>query len=407
MNKLLQGQIEIFLAGSDIDQEQLAPLLNAISATYDNLVPDHKLLKEVFNSIQDGISVLDKDLNIIRVNGAMKKWYAHMRPLKGKKCYEAYHCRSKPCEICPTVRALKTNKLEMDLTPLTNEDGTIGTLELYAFPILDELGDAVGVVEYVRNITDRVDAQEKQSRLLDKLGKVNQELREFAYIVSHDLKAPLRGIISLADWLMNEYGDQLNEEGKDYLQLMGDRADKMQNLVDGILQYSRADRPAEQEAEVDINEVMAEVIELLECPEGIEITVEQKLPVIFIHEVKISQVFQNLLTNAIKYMGKPEGKISIGFCEQGGFLKFSVSDNGIGIAEEHYEKIFKLFQVINPTKDTESTGIGLTVIKKIIELYDGEIWVESQLGKGSTFFFTLPKTLLRGKNTEPALSTVG
>jgi light-regulated signal transduction histidine kinase (bacteriophytochrome) len=126
-------------------------------------------------------------------------------------------------------------------------------------------------------------------------------------------------------------------------------------------------------------------------PENISVTIEDELPVIECEEIHVMQIFQNLLSNAIKYMDKPNGWIKIHCVEQDDFWKFSISDNGPGIEEKHFEKIFKMFQALSVSEDFEGTGVGLTVAKKIVELYGGNIWVESKVGKGSTFFFKLPK----------------
>ena len=130
---------------------------------------------------------------------------------------------------------------------------------------------------------------------------------------------------------------------------------------------------------------------MLVPPENISITIEDNMPIIKCAETHVMQVFQNLLSNAIKYMDKPKGQIKVGCVEQDGFWKFSIADNGPGIEEKNFEKIFKMFQALSVSEEFEGTGVGLTVAKKIVELYGGNIWVESEIGKGSTFFFTLPK----------------
>jgi two-component system sensor kinase FixL len=158
-----------------------------------------------------------------------------------------------------------------------------------------------------------------------------------------------------------------------------------------VLQYSRVGRIKEELVKVNLNELIPAVIDMLAPPENITITVENELPTIECEQTRIMQVFQNLLSNAVKYMDKPRGRIKVDCVEEDGFWKFSVADNGPGIKEEHSEKIFKIFQTLAPRDEFESTGVGLTVVKKIVELYDGRIWVESKLGEGSTFFFTLPK----------------
>ena len=133
------------------------------------------------------------------------------------------------------------------------------------------------------------------------------------------------------------------------------------------------------------------MIDMLAPPENITVTVEDKMPVISCQETHLMQLFQNLLGNAIKYMDKPQGWVKVGCAEENGFWKFSIADNGPGIEERHFEKIFQMFQSLSVTGDLRGTGIGLTVAKKIVELHGGSIWVESQVGEGSTFFFTLPR----------------
>jgi signal transduction histidine kinase len=232
---------------------------------------------------------------------------------------------------------------------------------------------------------------EKQTELLTKVDNINKELKDFASIVSHDLKAPLRGIKSLATWILDDCSDKLGEQGNEQMNLLLGRVERMYNLIDGVLQYSRAGRTEEKIVQVNLNDFIPEAIDMLVPPQNISITIENTLPVIECAETHVMQLFQNLLSNAIKYMDKPRGLIKIGCVEQDGFWKFSITDNGPGIEEKHFDKIFKMFQALSVSEDFEGTGVGLTITKKIVELYGGNIWVESGIGKGSTFFFTLPK----------------
>jgi signal transduction histidine kinase len=158
-----------------------------------------------------------------------------------------------------------------------------------------------------------------------------------------------------------------------------------------VLKYSRVGRIKEELVEVNLNELVVDVIDMVAPPDSISITIEEELPVIECEKTRIMQVFENLLSNAVKYMDKPQGKIKVGCVEDDGFWKFSVADNGKGIEEKHFERIFKIFQTLSSRDEFESTGVGLTVAKKVVELYGGKIWVESEPGAGSTFFFTLPK----------------
>jgi signal transduction histidine kinase len=232
---------------------------------------------------------------------------------------------------------------------------------------------------------------ERQTELIVKIDNINKELKDFASIVSHDLKAPLRGIKSLATWILDDCSDKLGEQANEQMNLLLGRVERMYNLIDGVLQYSRAGRIEEKPVQVNLEDFIPEAIDMLVPPENISITFENTMPVIECAETHVMQLFQNLLSNAIKYMDKPQGRINIGCIEKDGFWKFSIADNGPGIEEKHFEKIFKMFQALSVSEDFEGTGVGLTIAKKIVELYGGNIWVESKIGKGSTFYFTLPK----------------
>jgi len=242
-----------------------------------------------------------------------------------------------------------------------------------------------------QEIVERELAEQRQTELIKEVDKINNELKDFASIVSHDLKAPLRGIKSLASWILDDYSDKLDERANEQMHLLLGRVERMYNLIEGVLQYSRAGRLEDKPVQVNLDGFIPEMIDMLVPPENITITVDSEMPVIECAETHIMQLFQNLLSNAIKYMDKPQGRINIECAEEDGFWKFSIADNGPGIEEKHFEKIFKMFQALSVTKEFEGTGVGLTIAKKIVELYGGNIWVESTIGEGSTFHFTLTK----------------
>ena len=277
------------------------------------------------------------------------------------------------------------------LNPNVHRNGNTVILETSGMPIVDHQGKLVGYRGVNTDVTERKVAERRQARLLQQLAEINQELADFAYVVSHDLKAPLRAIRTLADWLCGDYQDKFDEQGKENLQLLGNRVDRMQNLIDGVLQYSRIGRTEQEKAPVDLNQLVPQIVESLGAPGHISIHIESGLPTIEADVTRITQVFQNLLSNAIEYMDKPQGNITVDCVEEGAFWKFSVADNGPGIEQKHFDRIFKLFQTLAPRDGRESTGVGLTIVKKIVEMYGGKVWVESQVSQGSTFFFTLPK----------------
>jgi len=273
--------------------------------------------------------------------------------------------------------------------PALRSDGNTFQIEMSLSAGL--IGEKQYVIAIIRDITKRKQSELSQDELIKKVDKINKELKEFVSIVSHDLKAPLRGIKTLANWILSDCSDKLGVEANEQMNLLLERVERMYSLIEGALQYSRAGGTEENKVKVDLNKFIPEVINMVVPPENIKVTIVNELPVIECVEVHIMQVFQNLLSNAIKYMDKPRGWIKIGCIEKDEYWIFSVADNGPGIEEKNFERIFKIFQALPTSPDFEGTGVGLTVTKKIVELYEGRIWVESKVGKGSTFFFSLPK----------------
>ena len=273
----------------------------------------------------------------------------------------------------------------------THKDGSIFPMLLNGIMIKDKINKKSYIAILTIDITERKKSEKIQSELFEELENVNDELQNFAYVVSHDLKAPLRAISTLANWISTDYSVKFDEEGQEQMQLLISRVKRMHNLIDGILEYSRVGRVKEEKIPVNLNELLDEIIDIIAPPDNIEITVENKLPTLSFERTRIGQVFQNLLSNATKFMDKPKGTIKIGSINKGDNWEFYVSDNGPGIEEKHFSKIFKIFQTLQPRDEFESTGIGLTLIKKIINMYDGKIWIKSKVGDGTTFYFTLPK----------------
>jgi len=281
---------------------------------------------------------------------------------------------------------------------IRRKDGTWCYWAEHGMPVLDSEGHPRKWIGACVDITERKEAHKNLEKLnmelessVRQLSRANKQLEEFAYIAAHDLKRPLRGIGTLADWLVMDYADKFDDAGKEQVKLLTVRAKQMSVLIDNIQQYSMLGQSIQKKQQVDLNEVLSEVISIIAPPENIEITVEDELPALMCEKTHIIQIFQNLLSNAIKHMDKPIGQIKVNCAEEDYFWKFSVIDNGPGIHHRHSEKIFKIFQTLSPRDGVESTGIGLSIVKKLVELNNGKVWVESDVGQGSTFFFTLPK----------------
>ncbi len=245
----------------------------------------------------------------------------------------------------------------------------------------------------VRQLQTRLENANKMlQQRTNELEFVNKELKDFAYIVSHDLKAPLRGINQLSGWLAQDYANVIDESGQELIQLLMSRVKRMDRLIDGILAYSRAGRIPSSMELIDLAPLIREVIKSLMPPENVNIALETPFPVVPGNATQFVQIFQNLLSNALKFMDKPNGKIRLGCRDDQSRWTFWVADNGPGIAAEHYEKVFQIFQTLRSAdENSQSTGIGLTIVKKIVESYGGNVWIESRLGEGSTFWWTYPQ----------------
>ena len=361
--------------------------------TEEDLKESLSLLEATLESTADGILVVDRGGKIKSFNTQFKEiWGIPDGILESRDDDQLLSFmlnQVKDRELfLAKVRELYSRPEEESFDVFAFADGRV--VERYSKPqvVSDQI---IGRVWSFRDVTGTHKAQQKQEKLVRQVAAANEELSHFAYVVSHDLKAPLRGIKLLTEWLCEDYGEKLGDDAKEQLDLLQSRVGRMHSLIEGVLQYSRVGRIKEDRVEVDLNELFSSLIDAIAPPEHIRIAVQGPLPTIEGEETRITQVFQNLLTNAVKYMDKPQGEITVSCVGEGDVWKFSVSDNGPGIEEKYFERIFRIFQTLAPKDEFESTGVGLTLVKKIVELYGGRIWVESVVGQGSSFLFTLPK----------------
>ncbi len=235
-------------------------------------------------------------------------------------------------------------------------------------------------------------------RRQEELERSNRDLDQFAYVASHDLKAPLRAISTLAGWIEEDLEDKLTGESKEQMRLLRSRVARMDALIEGILHYSRVGRMESEGEEVDVGELLREVIELQAPPPGFTVAVESGMPVFTAKRLRLGQVFSNLINNAIKYHHRGEGHIDVSFEHHGDYYEFLVEDDGPGIAPEHHERAFVMFQTLQPRDEIESTGLGLALIKRLVEEEGGKITLESEVGNGARFRFTWP-SVPRGDRT--------
>ncbi len=250
-------------------------------------------------------------------------------------------------------------------------------------------GELIGSIGIHLDITNQKKLEIQKGQLLKKLEKQNEQLNEYAQIVSHDLKSPLRSIHSLITWIKEDNSKEFSIETMHYLNLIEGKVEKMDHLIDGILTYSKVDSEVALDESIDLNDVINNCIKIIHIPENTKVVIDNTLPIVKADKFKMQQLFQNIISNAVNYIDKPQGLVSVGYSEDAKSYTFYVKDNGPGIAKENQEKIFTIFQSF--TKHESSTGIGLSIVKRIIDNYKGTISIESELTKGTTFFIKLPK----------------
>lgn len=277
----------------------------------------------------------------------------------------------------------------------------------------DEIGQMASAAEVFslknRETRELLARSEKLSEELSSkaraLEESNHELDQFAYVASHDLKSPLRGLNSLAEWVQEDCGELLPDESKSHLKLMQDRVRKMEMLLNDLLDYSRIGRHHQAPERVDLDAAVKALLEMTDNPTGVQVVFPRPLPVLNTMKVPLQQVILNLITNAIKYNDKgPQGRVEVG-CEDGGeFYRFSIADNGIGIDPKYHDRIFQMYQRV-AVQAADGTGMGLAIVKKQIERLGGQIEVQATLGGGATFAFTWPKVMVHpDTSAEPDLA---
>jgi PAS domain S-box-containing protein len=296
---------------------------------------------------------------------------------------------------------------------LSGAGGNTAICDFSIKPLRDETGQIVLLIPEGRDITQRKQAEaeihklnaELEDRVARRTAQMaqlnrtlaqtatlleerNRELDQFAYIASHDLKAPLRAISNLAEWIEDDLQGQLPPENQLQMGLLRSRVLRMEALITGLLDYSRVGRTQTEISMVSVQALLEEVIDSLDPPPSFAIALAPHLPTLPARRLLLRQVFANLISNAIKHHDRPDGRITITATDQAAFYEFVVTDDGPGIAAEYHDRIFVIFQTLSARDSKENTGVGLSIVKKIVETEGGQIQVESQLGQGTTFRFT-------------------
>ena len=426
-----QGQPRILLTNSDPIVDRQGQKIGAIASMRDitarrqvelELESKQVFITEVLNNLSDGIVACDRQGTLTLFNQASLDFFAEpQKPLPPEvwsEHYSLYDAEGKnylsQADI-PLVRAFAGESFVNAELMAKPPNGQPRHLLANGSPLIDAKGEKIGAVVAVRDISERKEAEgalaELNEELEDRvrrrtsqlertnalllattaaLEKRNQELDRFAYVASHDLRAPLRAIANLSQWIEEDLAGKLDEDTRYNLNLLRSRVSRLDNLVNGLLAYSRAGRTDTQPELVAVNKMLAEIIDLLDVPNQCRITIEP-MPTFTTQSVPLQQVFNNLIANAIKHNRDRVSQITISVREEKDYYEFSVADDGKGIAPQDCDRIFTIFQTLETKDDSENTGIGLSIVKKAVESQGGTITVESELNSGSIFRFTWQK----------------
>lgn len=270
-----------------------------------------------------------------------------------------------------------------------SKNGTKYWVNINGQALYNKEGEIIKFFAIEENVTEKKEMEVQREFLVDSLAKSNKELEDYASIVSHDLKSPLRSIHSLISWIKEDNEKEFNTQTLQYLSMIENKVEKMDYLIEGILTYAKIDKADKALESVNTQEIVQNIINIIYIPSHITVSIKNQLPIIKADRFRIQQLFQNLISNAVNYVDKPVGIVTIDCQETAKNYLFSVTDNGPGIAKENQEKIFKIFQSLQTTD--KSTGLGLSIVKKIVETYQGKIWIESKMSIGTTFFIKLDK----------------
>jgi PAS domain S-box-containing protein len=352
-------------------------------------------IRAIFESITDGITVTDLHGTITDLNEATVRMhgYENRDELIESNAFDlvAKSDRPKAWENMQSILSGSSGRRERKLI---RRDGSEFDAELNAILIKNEESQPVGFVVLTRDITPHKQAEAEREKLIQELEEKNEELESFTYTVSHDLKAPLITIAGFLGYLKQDVMGRNTEKIQVDIQYIDQAIRKMQSLLDELLKLSRIGRLVNSPETIPFDDVVHDALDIVRGrleARGVTIQIQSSLPVVYGDRQRLTEVVQNLIDNAAKFMGsQPNPHVEIGQRgEEDGMPVFYVRDNGIGIAAQHHERIFGLFNKLD--SHTEGTGIGLAIVKRIVEVHGGRIWVESEEGKGSTFYFALGK----------------
>ncbi|TDE12034.1 sensor histidine kinase [Dyadobacter psychrotolerans] len=357
-------------------------------------------LEEVVSSISEVLVQLDKDGNLVYLNSAWESVTGYSVAESLGKNWMTFI----PAEAGNGIAELLDSEIKtMEATvQISTADRTEKWLGITLSHHMSADATHVGYIGTFVDITQRVESEKKLKSYMRDLEKINAELDQFAYVVSHDLKAPLRAINNLSEWIEEDITDLIEGDTKDQFKLLRGRVHRMESLINGILSYSRAGRIKTTKERFLVKSIVDDLCETFGTKKSVSFNLEGDPELELVSEkITLMQILQNFMSNGIKYNDKQDVVITVGWQETDSFIQFFVADNGPGISPEFHDKIFVIFQTLQSRDEVESTGVGLAIVKKIMDEKGGIIRVESIMKEGTTFFFTWPKNEVKDTDAQP------
>lgn len=352
---------------------------------HDNIKPTTRnRYRSVIENMDLGLVEIDSSAKVVLVNNA----FLNMSGLVGQRILgeDFYALVAMNCSIGQhCIGSRGCSLFEMDHT---GSNGKVVHWIVSESPRMGNDGEEDGTIYIFFDNTANVNLIKEKKELVKKLEVQNQGLLDYAHVVSHDLKAPLRSIHTLSSWLREDYGSKLGEEGEKTVELIQKKVFRIEKLVKDILNYSTMSLDTDEFEPVDIGLIIRDVISMVDVPEGVKLSLPPTLPTVIGCKKRLFQVFQNLMLNSLQHMEK-EGRIQIGCRTDGDFWEFSIKDNGPNIPKEYHNKLFTVYQTYDKT--SQSMGLGLSIVKKIVERHGGKIWIETDEEGGSIIFFKIRK----------------
>lgn len=311
--------------------------------------------------------------------------------VQGHGWLSAIHPEDRPRTLALWQAAVSSGEVFIREHRVRRRDGEWRYFSANSAPVREEDGSIREWFGVQTDVTEKKLVEVERELLIAALKRSNEDLDQFAYVTSHDLKAPLRGIANLSQWVEEDLADKISDEGREHMRLLRGRVNRLEALINGILSYSRAGRTQDRPESVDVGKLVREVIELLAPVKEVSLVISEDLPTIQTERVPLQQVLLNLISNAIKYAAKTDPRVIVTCSDTGDGYSFMVRDNGSGIAPEFHKRIWVIFQTLEPRDKVEATGIGLSIVKKIVESRGGRVWIDSGIGAGAAFHFFWPK----------------